>query len=171
MVYWSSPRVQSTQTWTPWQCLICSDPSRPCFTKLGEYCIRFRYEDRVDSRLAPSQWETSLQSNDVSHWLGTNLESVLERFLGRCSSVPAVLISIIISWLIFSKMVAADTPLLAPKGAAWGVFCEFIIWCEFCLHRGRALCSRSCLNGWCHYRTPVHWPMALQKTNVLWNRL
>ena len=29
------------------------------------------------SRLAPSQWETSLQSNAVSHWLGANLESAL----------------------------------------------------------------------------------------------
>ena len=25
--------------------------------------------NRADSRLAPSQWETSLQSNAVSHWL------------------------------------------------------------------------------------------------------
>ena len=32
---------------------------------------------RADSRLAPSQWETSLQSNAVSHWLGANLESTL----------------------------------------------------------------------------------------------
>ena len=32
---------------------------------------------RADSRLAPNQWETSLQSNAVSHWLGTNLESAL----------------------------------------------------------------------------------------------
>ena len=32
---------------------------------------------RADSRFAPSQWETSLQSNAVSHWLGTNLESAL----------------------------------------------------------------------------------------------
>ena len=30
---------------------------------------------RADSRFAPSQWETSLQSNAVSHWLGANLES------------------------------------------------------------------------------------------------
>ena len=30
---------------------------------------------RTNSRLAPSQWETSLQSNAVSHWLGANLES------------------------------------------------------------------------------------------------
>ena len=29
---------------------------------------------RADSRLASSQWETSLQSNAVSHRLGTNLE-------------------------------------------------------------------------------------------------
>ena len=33
--------------------------------------------NRDDSRLAPSQWETSLQSNAVSHWLGANLESAL----------------------------------------------------------------------------------------------
>ena len=33
---------------------------------------------RTDSRLAPSQWETLLQSNAVSHWLGTNLESALD---------------------------------------------------------------------------------------------
>ena len=32
---------------------------------------------RDDSRLAPIQWETSLQSNAVSHWLGANLESAL----------------------------------------------------------------------------------------------
>ena len=30
---------------------------------------------RVDSRFAPSQWETALLCNDVSHWLGANLES------------------------------------------------------------------------------------------------
>ena len=32
---------------------------------------------RADFRLAPSQWETSLQSKVVSHWLGANLESAL----------------------------------------------------------------------------------------------
>ena len=44
-----------------WYC-IPSDRSIKCST---------------DSRLAPSQWETSLQSNAVFHWLGTNLESAL----------------------------------------------------------------------------------------------
>ena len=32
---------------------------------------------RSDSRLAPSQWEMVLLCNDVSHWLGANLESAL----------------------------------------------------------------------------------------------
>ena len=32
---------------------------------------------RADSRLAPSQWETALLCNDVSHWLGASLESAL----------------------------------------------------------------------------------------------
>ena len=32
---------------------------------------------RAGSRFAPSQWETPLQSNAVSHWLGANLESAL----------------------------------------------------------------------------------------------
>ena len=33
--------------------------------------------NRADSRFASSQWETSLPCNDVSHWLGINLESAL----------------------------------------------------------------------------------------------
>ena len=36
------------------------------------------HNGRVDSMFAPSQWETSLQSNTVSHWLGANLESALQ---------------------------------------------------------------------------------------------
>ena len=31
---------------------------------------------RAESRIASSQWETSLQSNAVSHWQGANLESL-----------------------------------------------------------------------------------------------
>ena len=33
---------------------------------------------RADSELLPSQWEMSLQSNVISHWLGANLESALK---------------------------------------------------------------------------------------------
>ena len=32
---------------------------------------------RADSRFAPSQWETVLLCNNVSHWLDTSLESAL----------------------------------------------------------------------------------------------
>ena len=32
---------------------------------------------RADSRFVPSQWETALLCNDVSHWPGTSLESAL----------------------------------------------------------------------------------------------
>ena len=32
----------------------------------------------VDSRVAPSQWETALLYNDASHWLSTSLESALD---------------------------------------------------------------------------------------------
>ena len=35
----------------------------------------FKYVNRVDSKLAPSQWESLLQSKAVSRWLGSNLES------------------------------------------------------------------------------------------------
>ena len=40
--------------------------------------LRVIHNIRADSSLAPSQWETSLQSNIVSHWLGANLEWALQ---------------------------------------------------------------------------------------------
>ena len=43
-------------------------------------------ESKADSRLLPSQWETSLQYNVVSHWLGANLEATLESI--NMSMVP-----------------------------------------------------------------------------------
>ena len=36
------------------------------------------YNFRVDSKFTPSQWETALLCNDVSHWLGGSLESSLQ---------------------------------------------------------------------------------------------
>ena len=38
----------------------------------------FFFKSTAHSRFVPSQWETSLQSNAVSHWLGANLESGLQ---------------------------------------------------------------------------------------------
>ena len=37
--------------------------------------------NRADSRLASSQWEMSLQSNAISHWLGANLKSALVKYI------------------------------------------------------------------------------------------
>ena len=36
---------------------------------------------RADSRFVPSQWETALLCNDVSHWLGASLESALGMYV------------------------------------------------------------------------------------------
>ena len=35
-----------------------------------------KYIFRAESKLAPSQWETSLQSNAVSHWLGETAQHI-----------------------------------------------------------------------------------------------
>ena len=40
----------------------------------------------TDFRFVPSQWETALLCNDVSHWLSANLESVLCVYNGRRDS-------------------------------------------------------------------------------------
>ena len=57
--------------WGPWK-FTCTKSS------VGRLRI-FLKMFRADSRLAPSQWET-LQSNTVSHWLGSNLVSALMLF-------------------------------------------------------------------------------------------
>ena len=36
------------------------------------------YRPTAGSRFAPSQWETALLCNDVSHWLGASLDSALQ---------------------------------------------------------------------------------------------
>ena len=48
--------------------------------------------NKADFRFAPNQWETALLSNDVSHWLGTSLESALSvlinhRPLGKMADI------------------------------------------------------------------------------------
>ena len=53
--------------WHPFGHLLC----------LGSHPVWYSISG-ADSRLAPSQWETSLQSNSVSHWLGANLKSALD---------------------------------------------------------------------------------------------
>ena len=40
--------------------------------------VEILYKNRADSRFAPSQWETPLQSNAIFRWLGASLESALK---------------------------------------------------------------------------------------------
>ena len=41
-------------------------------------CVLFRCDHRVESRFAPSRWETALLCNDVSHWLGASIKLGLD---------------------------------------------------------------------------------------------
>ena len=50
------------------------------------------YRNRDDSRFAPCQWETSSLWNDVSHWLGANLESALHKHI-KTKHIEGVFIS------------------------------------------------------------------------------
>ena len=75
-------------------------------TKWPIYCL----ECRADSKFAPSQWETALLYNDVSHWLGTNLESAPEfdnkqrqsnRLDWTCKDTPCIILTgklLVICW-------------------------------------------------------------------------
>ena len=48
-------------------CMLCYCMNVPCFSEM--------YQERwirADSRFGPSQWETALLCNDVSHWLSAN---------------------------------------------------------------------------------------------------
>ena len=49
-------------------------------------------------RLARSQWETLLQSNAISHWLGTNLESSLDRIQGGSQVSMPVAVGLVPIW-------------------------------------------------------------------------
>ena len=49
--------------------------------EVWEQMLHIPYNIRADSRFAPSQREMLLLCNDVSHWLGTSLESALQHVL------------------------------------------------------------------------------------------
>ena len=76
---WSLPRWQNP-TDNPYKVSLTCSGTNPgiASTVHGYLCMAYS----VHSRLAPSQWETSLQSSTVSHWLGANLESALGVYLG-----------------------------------------------------------------------------------------
>ena len=80
--YRSLHKRLSTRTAAGWQNpenLVSSLPL-PSFRPLWYF--------RAGSRFAPSQWETVLLCHDVSHWLGTHLESALQFMLFVPSILP-----------------------------------------------------------------------------------
>ena len=62
----------------------------------NESCQHYRFE-KLLWWLVPSQWETSLQSNAVSHWLGANLESALMICPSKCWHILVCKIHILYS--------------------------------------------------------------------------
>ena len=70
-------------------------------------CREFPCWSRADSRYVPSQWETSLQSNTVSHWLCANLESALPLYQ-------------LTAWEIKSEMlITGMKKFVMPTGFSW----------------------------------------------------
>ena len=57
--------------------MIYASRASRCAISPAVHFVSMPFPRRADFRLAPSHWETSLQSNAVSHWLGANLESAL----------------------------------------------------------------------------------------------
>ena len=55
---------------------VCLYVNNNVSVKSGSCCYA-SYKSQADFRFAPSQWETALLCNDVSHWLGATLESAL----------------------------------------------------------------------------------------------
>ena len=67
--------------------------------------LSFRHLCSTDSRFAPSQWETALLCNDVSHWLGASLESALfmsgrDPNCGSCKVMDFLVIYCQMSWIL-----------------------------------------------------------------------
>ena len=70
MIWTNSPGTKLQQTRT--KCERC-----PWSAACIVWCLVLRIYFKADSRFAPSQWETVLLCNDVSHCLGASLESTL----------------------------------------------------------------------------------------------
>ena len=96
------------------------------FSKVVWYSERCKYWMQlwVDSRLAPSQRKTSLQSNVASHWLGANLESALQ--LQRLEESSWKLHSL----LIFIPMYHQVSAFTGTMMSWYGDVCALLVLCE-----------------------------------------
>ena len=87
------------------------------------------------SGLSPSQWETSLQSNAVSHWLGANLESSLMITGVTAGCLYATSGAVFLSWNSISEW-RCDIAFIEP------IHCDkfnssYLLWCR---HWWQILC-------------------------------
>ena len=65
------------------------------------------------ARLAHSQWETSLQSNVVSHWMGANLESTENDYYNFCCNIKmACLVCVYGKLIVFTESTCDFSPYL-----------------------------------------------------------
>ena len=60
-----------------WYKILCLWWTENQMVSMKENVGYFSGLPRANSRFTPSQWETPLLCNDVSHWLGASLESAL----------------------------------------------------------------------------------------------
>ena len=107
---------------------------------------------RADSRLAPSQWETSLRSNAISHWLGANLESALYMYHSHTGLNCEV-----VSWYGEINMLAAKWDNLTCFG------CDFPV-----LYKGVLLWFFMMVSRIC-WKTPPHHLCSVKRID--WLRL
>ena len=74
------------------RCCLSWHLDHPCIVFQCKHSMQYRvsmhHVDKTrllyhsaDSRLAPSQWQTALLCNDISHWLGASLESAMYQML------------------------------------------------------------------------------------------
>ena len=79
---------------------------------------------RTDSMSALSQWETSLQSNAVSHWLGASLESALNWPAASLSRQDGYIHSSLV--LVAARLMAGETKVGVPYHTGPKVTCRQI---------------------------------------------
>ena len=75
-----------------------------------------------NDRFASSQWEMSLQSHAVSHWLGANLESALHMYtVGHNIEYSNGVIKL---EHLPDFELAINTPYLFLMGKVWAAYCK-----------------------------------------------
>ena len=111
-----------------------------CLIGLNPNTEMLKYVPRADFRFAPSQWETALLCNDVSHWLGASLESSL------CTMNDSRTLHHSFAYFSFRKLFISWTPLLK---FLWAVCFVWLSWKPVCVN---SLLMKTLQGGLCSSR-------------------